>query len=229
MELQGDIGKGLLLVLLLLGYGMQAQDLRPRQDFGGWLGFRLEKELPKDFEVSLEQQLRTWRNSTRIEAYWAELGLKYEINKNFSLAGNARYVHDANRWKRPENALRYNLDLQFKTKIQKSWHFYYRARYQQKFAYPFGAINFKLISKTRHKIKLQHKYKKHHKFYVATELFVRAQPLRQTYFDQLRFSVGDKIKTKVGQFDVGLGYEMNLQPQEAFSFYYFKIVHTLSL
>jgi hypothetical protein len=219
----------LLSLLLSTGGDLQAQDVQAQRDFGAWMGIQLKKELPKDVEWSLEQQVRTWQNSMRLDQYFVELGLQYKINKNFSLRGNLRYIHDTNQRQHPENAFRYNLDVQFKIAPRKKWHLYYRARYQQRFSYAKRAFGPRIVSVTRHRIKTQVKFKKHHKLYAGVELFVRTAPLQTTYLDQLRFSLGDKIKTKLGVLDVGAGYEVNLQPQEPFAFFFVKAIYKLSL
>ncbi|MGH1335107.1 MAG: DUF2490 domain-containing protein [Aureispira sp.] len=219
----------LSLLLLLNCYSVEAQKTQVRQDFGAWIGFKIKKDFPKDFQWSLEQQIRTWKNSTRIDKYFAELGLKYTINKNFYLGTNLRYIHNTNRWEEPENALRYNMDLGFKINLGKKNRLTYRVRYQQRITHTKRALAPDITTVTRNRIKWQLKYKKTHKFYTGVELFIRREALRTAYMDRLRFSFGDKIKTKIGQFDVGVGYETNLQPQDPFSFFFVKIIHTLSL
>ena len=80
--------KNKILLILLVFFSTPAisHTIQTKQDFGIWIGFRLEKDLPKKFDISLEQQVRTWRNTTRIDQYLVDLGLKYSINKNFTLS-----------------------------------------------------------------------------------------------------------------------------------------------
>jgi hypothetical protein len=219
----------LLLLFLLPSTQLKAQNIEIQQDFGIWFGFQLEKKLPNNFELSLEQQLRTWMNTTRIDKYWAAIDLKHTLNKNFSINASLRYIHDSNKWQRPHNSIRYNLGIQFKTKIGKKFRVFYRLQYQQKFTHNHSAFTLKKTTAIRHKIKLQLKHKKKHKFYFATELFTKPDLLTYNYFDKQRFILGDKINTKAGAFDTGVGCEINLRPNHFSSIFFLKLAYTINL
>lgn len=226
------MSKLLVLFLVLSSGSIYGQQIRAEQDFGIWVGLLLKKELPEKFELSLEQQLRTCLNTTRIDAYWAELGVNYTINKNFRLNGNIRYIHDVKKTKKTENSLRYNFDLEFRTKIKKKYQLVYRFRYQQKFIDLLQRQRTTISEKesaVRNKIKFVFSYKKVHRFYFSTALFIQSKVFREAYLDKLRFSLGDKVKTKVGKFNFALGYEVNLQPNDSFSFFFLKVVYSINL
>lgn len=224
--------KNCIFFLLLFSTYLQAQQITITEDFGIWVGVVLKKELPQNFEIYLEQQFRTCSNTTKVDDYIADLGVSYTINKNFKLNGNFRYIHDVKKWKATENSLRYNLDLDFKTKITKRIVLSYRLRYQQKFIDVLRrkrtTIN-KRSTTARNKFKIAFKYKKKNQFYFSTELFINSELFRETYFDKLRFYVGDKIKTSVGNFNCALGYEVNVQPNNPFSFFFLKVIYILDL
>lgn len=221
---------GLLLILLLCSsVYLNAQKIHNHQDFGIWTGFSLRKDLPKKFEVALEQQLRTWKNSTRIDKYWAELQLNYSINKNFRINADLRYIHNSNQRKRPDNSLRYNLGIQLRLKIYKKLLFTFKAQYQQKTTYLHNAFAPNKTSSTRYKIKLRLKHNKYHTFYFSTELFVRSDLTSVAFFDKQRFNIGDNIKIKTGEFNVGLGYDISLQRNDFFSLFFIKIIYTIKL
>ncbi|CAA6810357.1 MAG: Unknown protein [uncultured Aureispira sp.] len=220
------------LFLMLLSGFVHGQQIRPTQDFGIWVGLLVKKELPEHFELSLEQQLRTCLNTTRIDDYWAALGVNYTINKNFRLYGNLRYIHDVKKTKQTENSLRYHLDLEFRAKLKKKHQLKYRFRYQQKFINLLQVQRTRIAEKEsaiRNKLKFVFRYKKVHRFYLSTELFIRSKVFREAYLDKLRFSLGDKIKTKAGALNLALGYEVNLQPNDPFSFFFLKIVYSINL
>lgn len=208
---------------------LNAQNVEIKQDFSTWIGLRIEKKLPNNFEFSLEQQLRTWKNATKIDKYWATLGLNYKVNKNFELNGELRYIHSSNKWLRPQNSLRYALGIQFRCKIGKKIKLFYRLQYQQKFTHNHRAFTFEVNSATRHKVKVQLKHKKNHRFYFATELFIRSNLGIQAHLDKQRLSFGHKIKTKVGDFNSSIGCELNIPPKHFYSLFFVKIVYTISL
>ena len=216
-------------IILPIRHYNNAQNIQIDQDFGVWTGFKLQKDLPKKFDLSLEQQLRTWKNSTRIDKYWAELQLNYSINKNFRINGDIRYIHNSNKRRRPDNSLRYNLGIQLRLKIQKKLLFTFKAQYQQKFTYFYGAFSSTQTSSTRYKIKLRLKHNKYHKFYFSTELFVRSDLTSVPFLDKQRFNVGDNIKIKTGEFNVGIGYDVSLQRNDFFSLFFIKIIYTIKL
>ncbi|MGH1338046.1 MAG: DUF2490 domain-containing protein [Aureispira sp.] len=223
------INSFVLFLFLLFNTPLKSQNIEIQQDFSIWFGFQLEKKLPNNFELSLEQQLRTWMNTTRIDKYWAAVDLKHMLNKNFSINASLRYIHDSNKWQRPHNSLRYNLGIQFKRKISKKLRIFYRIQYQQKFTHNHRTFTFKETTATRHKIKLQLKIKKKNKFYFSTETFIRSDILTKNYFDKQRFLFGDKINTKIGSFDTGIGYEINLKPNHFSSIFFLKLAYTIDL
>jgi hypothetical protein len=219
----------LILLLLVTSLYTKAQNIQTQQDFGIWIGVKLEKKLPAGFELSLEQQLRTWKNSTKIGSSVSELGVNYTINKLFKLNGGFRYIYDTNRFRSPQSNFRYNLGIQLKLKISKKFTFYYKAQYQQKFIHDYKTTTPTRVSAVRHKIKLQMKYKKIHKFYFSTESFIESDITTTPYFKKQRFNLGDKIKTKAGVFDTGIGYEVNLQSNYFTSFFFLKLIYIISL
>jgi hypothetical protein len=219
----------LILLLLLSSIYAEAQHIQTRQDFGIWIGVKVEKKLSQGFGLFFEQQLRTWKNTTRIASSVSELGITYAINKNFKLNGSFRYIHDTNKWQSPEDNLRYNLGIQLKLKITKKLTFYYKVQYQQKFVFDYKTTTPVRVSAVRQKVKLQLKYKKKHKFYFSTESFVESDITTTPFFRKQRFNLGDKIKTKIGVFNTGIGYEINLQSHHFSSFLFFKLIYIIKL
>ena len=58
-----------------------AQDIKVTQDFGFWLGIDVKKDLSNGFDLSLMQQVRTFKNTSEMDDYLLDLGLRYSINK----------------------------------------------------------------------------------------------------------------------------------------------------
>ncbi len=222
-----------ILLLLVLSIPAIAQKIEVQQDLGAWIGIEIEKDLPKKFEWSLSTQVRTSRNSSRLDSYLAQTGIGYRINKTFALGGHVRYIHDRKSSSIQENSWRYHLDFKFKLKPLKKVTLAYRLRYQQKFIDAFGRKKYPLAdikSTIRHQIKMQWKVHKKHKLHTAAELFIAVHELDEyPYLDKIRLSLGDKIKTKIGTFDLSIGYEKNLQANDTFSFFFLKAIYQLSL
>lgn len=222
-----------LIFIFFIPFFSYAQNKIIEQDFGIWLGVLIKKDLIKKFELTLEQQVRTCKNTTKIDTYFAELGFNYTINKNFKLNSNFRYVHDQKKWKNPENSLRYNLDILFKIKINKKFRLGYRARYQQKFIGFFDdhatIINRNKIT-LRNKIKLKFNYNKKHHFYFSTDFFITSSAFKEASLNKIRFMIGDKIKTKIGKFNIGFGYALNFHHHHPpSSFIFLKGIYIINL
>ncbi|MGH1335139.1 MAG: DUF2490 domain-containing protein [Aureispira sp.] len=222
----------LSLMWLTFSHLIQAQPIPPQQDAGLWLGVQLRYDVPKGFEVSLEQQLRTRQLVTKIDNYWAAVGVSYRINKNFKLAGHFRYIHEVHRWKGSLNSLRYNLDVQFSIPLPNKWRLSYRARYQQKFIDVLQRQKTVIALQNntlRHRLKVRWKYNKIYQFYGLVALFVRTNPLTEASLHRFRASIGNKITTEIGQFNVAVGYERNLSPNDTFSFFFLKLIYQIEL
>lgn len=222
----------LLWLLFCFNNALQAQQIYPQQDFGTWIGLKFVHDLPKGIEWSLEQQVRMRRWVTQVEEYWAEVGIAYTINKNFKLAGDFRYIHDVHQWKGSLNSLRYNLDLHLRIPLPNQWRLSYRVRYQQKFINVLKQTQTVIALRNntvRHRLKVRWKVHKVHQLYGSAELFVRTNPFTKVSLHRFRGSVGDKITTKVGQFNTAIGYAVNLAPNDAFSYFFLKIIYQINL
>jgi hypothetical protein len=68
----------LLLSLIFISASSQ------EKDFGVWSSIEAEKSLGSRFELSMEGALRSFKNSTKIDQSFFELGVNYEINKFLS-------------------------------------------------------------------------------------------------------------------------------------------------
>jgi len=221
----------IIILYLLLSSNLFSQQIKIVRDFGVWGGVNIEKELSKDFEINLEQQLRYYTNATKFDDYIIDFGGRYKMNKNFKLGANLRYTYNAKKWKKTENNYRYNLDLNYKAKISTKLKLYYRLRYQQEF------INFSLESRTtniyyseiRNKIKIKYNLHKKNKLYVSGELFRLIETFKEPYFNKIRFGVGDEIKTKIGNFNCSFGYEQEMNANYPLSFFFLKIIYTIKL
>ena len=221
----------ILSFFLFFTLGLYAQQVKVTNDFGIWGGLLLEKNISENFKLNLEQQIRTYSNASKLDDYLAELSLQYKINKNFNLSSGIRYVYNEKRWKETENNIRYNIDFGFKQKISSRFKFYYRLKYQKEYVnllsnYSIEKIHF---SDIRNKIKLAYKANDLNKIYVSAEVFRLIEKYKAPYYNKLRFYLGDKVDTKIGQFDCSIGYEHEIQTEYPYSFLFLKTIYKIKL
>ena len=222
----------LILVLMMLTDTLFSQEIKVTRDFGIWIGVDIEKKVFNNFDLNLEQQIRTFKNTSKIDDYLLDLGLKYPINKQFVIGTNLRYIYNRKRVTERENNFRYNLDIEYKKKIKPRLNFRYRLRYQKEYVNLFSgffapAPKNIYSSSVRNKVKLTFKYNKTNRFFLSSELFRLSKLFREPYFNKVRFYLGDEIKTIIGKFDCSIGFEKELHPNNPYSFIFFKTIYTI--
>jgi len=228
--------KCLILIFVILTSNLYAQQIKVTKDFGVWIGVKYEKKIFKSFDLYLGQQIRTFKNSSELDDYLFDIGIKYPINKEFNLGTNIRYTYNNKRVKENENNFRYNLDIGYKNEFTQKIKIYYRLRYQKEYINHFRNIYYRLAgissqkiysSGVRNKLKITFKHNKKNKFYTSAELFRLIENFREPYFNKIRFNIGEEIKSKVGKFDFSLGLEKELHSDFPYSFLFFKMIYSI--
>jgi hypothetical protein len=228
--------KCLIFFFAILTSHLYAQQIKVTTDFGFWIGVKYEKKIFKSFDLDLEQQIRTFKNSSVLDDYLFDIGLKYPINKEFNLATNIRYTYNNKRVQENENNFRYNLDFGYKKELTQKSKIYYRLRYQKEYINHYRNIYYRLTgissqniysSGVRNKLKIKFKLSKKIKFYTSAELFRLIENFREPYFNKIRFNIGDEIKSKIGKFDFLLGFEKELHSDFPYSFLFFKMIYSI--
>jgi len=221
----------IILINLILTSLLFAQQTKVIRDFGVWGVINIEKNIGKDFEIELAQQLRFYSTATQLDDYIVDLGGKYKINKNFRLGANLRYTYNAKRWKETENNYRYNFDLRYKGRIMENLNLHYRLRYQHEYVNTFSEYLKTNIhhSNIRHRAKAEYKINKLHTSYFSAELFRLMEPFIEPYWNKVRFFIGDEIASRIGEFDVSFGYELETNTKYPLSFFFIKTKYTLKL
>ena len=59
----------LLLLLLISTSPLFSQQIKVTRDFGVWLGVDFKKEITSRFDLSLMQQIRTFKNAAELDDY----------------------------------------------------------------------------------------------------------------------------------------------------------------
>lgn len=221
----------IVIVLLLFVQTMQGQQLKKVLDSGAWFGVKVDYKFAKNYTASFLQDVRLFNAFTTLSKTNTQLGLTYKIDKNFSIGGDVRYIIDRKNGNIYTQDLRYNIDLQVKVKLNKKIRLQYRTRVQQKHEnlFPYN-LNRKqeTIANWRNRIKLTYKLKDN-KIYTKAELFREFVVYRQPYFNKLRLMVGDQIDTKIGELDVSLGYERELNIRYPLRFLFVKLYYIINL
>ncbi|MGB0916928.1 MAG: DUF2490 domain-containing protein [Flavobacteriales bacterium] len=212
----------LIALMLIVTINTFSQERKVVRDFGIWVSVALQKKVHKNVRLDFDQQVRTFENSSRIDDYLADFGVRYTINKHFSLGANLRYTHDLQRFDKPENNIRYNLDLGFKIDIIKKLRFYYRLRYQQEFE-NFYRPTTDFNTGTRNRIKFRYKLPKKNRLYLSAELFRRFEKFRDSYFNNIRLCLGDEMDIPTGAVNVAFCYEIEPEASRPASFYFIKL------
>lgn len=196
----------LLLSISLLGTGY-AQDSVLVRDFESWNGISLKKSfLDKKLDLQLTQEFRLNSNSSRLNNYFTELGVEYEIIKGLEAGIGYRFIRN-NTKNGYVNEQRLNADLSHKHKIDRL-EIGYRFRYQNR-----SEIGIKKedgddpISKYRLRLKAGYNIKNWKLDpYISSEIFYATETSRVNYvpsitevenisgFQKLRFTLGTSYK-----------------------------------
>ena len=219
----------LLCCFLTSNINLYAQEIKVVRDFGVWMGLSTKKNVLSDFNLTLEHQIRTFNNSSKLDDYLFDARLKYDINKKFGLTGGLRYVHNTKRIESTENNIRLNLDIEYQKKIAKKTQIKYRLRAQQEFvnAYLFFFRNGQqkvTSSSIRNKLKISFKGPKKIKLYSSIEVFRLIEVFREPYFNKFRLVIGNEINNKI---DVSIGIEKELSSNHPYSFWFLKTIYKL--
>ena len=222
--------KKLLLLLLIVPLISISQETKVVQDFGIWTGFDLEKKILKDFDLILKNQIRTFENNTKIDDYLIEIGAKNSINKKFSFSGKIRYTYDLKRFNTAENNFRYSLDLTYTKPLNKNLLIRYRLKHQREFIdfyHHFSNKKNSLVKSVRNKLKLIYEYRPQHKMYSSIEVFRLIQIYRMPYFNKFRVLLGNQFRSPIGELDMSIVIERELNSNYPYSFIFLKTIYKI--
>ena len=218
----------MLLILSAPGF-LRAQDVKVVRDLHLWTGAEVEKSFGKAWTLSLAEEIRFKQNISEINNYYTEAGLRYRINKNFSLEGGYRYTRDRNSDGSYDNLTRYNLDLRFRGKLD-PFIIQYRLRYQKE------VDGFNLLDPAadyekyvRNRIRLRFNKFMRIKPYVSAELFQLFRPDFNPEFEYMRVQGGVRYEAgKIGMLDLAFGFNREFTDIEPAMIYLLKVNYTYS-
>jgi hypothetical protein len=187
-------------------------------DFGIWSSVGVDYSPVKKLKISVEQSLRLKEDAAVTDEYFTELGLQYEIIKDFKIGGGARFIKENDNIGKKqgyESHFRFNIDASFKYDIDR-FTLSHRFSYQNKKELNLSVTELNLAKETlRFKTDLEYNIRKwplDPGF--SVELFSgleNVQQVRELNLDKIRLTFGTDYKFKgFGKFGVYYRYEENL-------------------
>lgn len=118
------------LLFLFFSVNILAQTEIVTRDLESWSAISLNKDFSKKFGINLEQSLRMYDNSSKIDQYFNNLDLNFKLAKGFSLSGGMRFIGDQDKDGNDyDYHFRFNGDINYKHSLDR-FTFKYRMRFQ---------------------------------------------------------------------------------------------------
>ncbi len=218
----------LFLAFFFLKNTALTQEVKTVRDIGVWIGVGLNYELNKKWDFGINQELRTFDNSTRLSKSISEIDLNYTINNNFKLRLGGRYSFDRKKNELFTHDIRYNIDVKIKGDRNSFWSWQYRFRYQHSYENLFTFTpDTQEESNVRNRAKVDYTLNAH-KLYFSTELFRVFTYFEKPRFNRLRTSIGDEFETKLGDLDVSICHQVELGEEDPLNFFFLNIHYTFN-
>ena len=231
-HLSKDLTRKFLMLLLAcwLFIPLLAQNTKVVSDLGLWTGVEVEKEVKDDWTFSLKQELRLKTNMSEVNNYFTQAGVRYKINRNFSLAAKYRFTRNKKKDLSYQNRSRYSLDLRYKGRLD-FLTFYYRLRYQKEVeSMRLFDIEEPYEKYVRNRITVRYTDFKKIEPYLSGELFQLFQQYEFPRIDYMRIEAGIRIATgDLGEFKLAWGFNRELQEANPATFYAVRINYTFEL
>jgi long-subunit fatty acid transport protein len=208
------------LLFLIVSYFMlvattnnsNAQTVDDNKDFAFWSSVGVKYSLGKKWKFSLAQNLRMKEQASEVDEYFTELGIKYELFKDFEIGVGLRHItENDNQGKKQgfENYFRYNIDLSYKYDVHR-FGLSHRLRYQNKNQLGISVIDGDIPGENlRFKTSLDYNIRKwplDPEF--SVELFNSFKDGQQMRMNKYRLTLGTEYKwKKVGEFGIYYRFE----------------------
>ena len=223
----------LLIILFLVLFSAYTQDINVEKDLGYWFGVNFNKDFNKDLNFSSEYQIRTFKDGSEIDDQILDLGINHKINNRYVIGTNLRYIYDKKRFVETEKNIRYNFDIKYKHQINSKSRLQYRLRYQQEYLNFFHnfyapAKQKVFITTIRNKIRWTVKRNSLNQIFFSSELFRRSELFRYPYFNKIRFYFGNKRLYEIGDLNVSIGLENELNNKYSYQFIFLKTTFVIN-
>ncbi|PLX20264.1 MAG: hypothetical protein C0597_04310 [Marinilabiliales bacterium] len=123
-----------IIIFIILAFTLKklaAQETKVIKDLEQWTSIGLSKKINKHWKLSLDQEFRFTKDMSNFDVYFSDLGVDYNINKQFSLGANYRFYQNKNNDGIFKTQHRWSSDITYKEKIDR-FTFAYRLRFQNK-------------------------------------------------------------------------------------------------
>lgn len=121
-----------LIIVLIFSHTVLSQTEVIVRDLETWSSVSASKKFESNAKLELEQSLRLYDNTSKVDQYFTNLSLELPVFKFASITGGLRYIRDRDKDDGEyENHLRFNADLNFKHEYER-FTFKYRLRLQTK-------------------------------------------------------------------------------------------------
>lgn len=218
-----------LVIMWFMIHPLAAQETKVVRDLGLWTGVEIEKSFMKDWMFSLKQEIRLKKDVSEINNYFTQAGIRYRINRNFSLEAKYRFTRNRKSDESYETRSRYSFDLRYKGKLD-FISVYYRLRYQKE----VEGMNL-LDSREpyekylRNRLSIRYNDFKKIEPYLSGEIFQLFELYQFPRYDYMRLLAGIRYKPgKIGEFNVAYGFNHELNTTLPATGYIIRVNYTYS-
>lgn len=187
---QSAIRKGKSMILCLLCLFPCWLNAQNQQDFALITQLNLQKKITNHFAISLNFRGFWNENVSELGKAFAEVGVKYQYNKHWAIAGFYRGMKARSLENIYQDVQRFYVDVSYSNDLTKKIEWSYRARVQNQFYGSDLTDGFKSNRiYTRHKFALSYDYNWYWSPYLSAEVFY---PLNRkiNFLDQVRATAG---------------------------------------
>lgn len=219
------------LILSISFLFANSQELVVTNDLGAWLSAGFEKKIHKKLNLEFNQQVRLFKNFTKIDDIITNITFSYRIDDNFSLAAGGRYTYNLDYFDNLQHDFRYNLDFAYRYRFSSAFRFKYRLRFQNEYVNSFANSEFDKLqeAKFRNRLKLEYLHSQAHKLYLSAEIYKTYKIFRLPYFSKTIFFIGDKISFGKQSLDISLGFQRDLNKTRPSNFGVLVLKYNLKL
>jgi hypothetical protein len=217
----------ILTGFLILSLPLQGQDVKVVRDLHLWTGVQIEKELARDWTVSLGEEIRFKHDISEINNYLTEAGLRYRITRDFALEGQYRYTRDKKKDQSYENLSRYALDLRYTGRLDPV-SLRYRLRYQKEVeGFKFFDQQVPYEKYLRHRLIVRYEDLGRFKPFVSSEVFQVFRKGEDARYEYIRILGGLRYRLgKAGEIDGAYGFNRELGGAQPAMIYTLKVQYT---